>query len=73
MSRADPQVAVVTAVRLRRLMAANGLDAHRELAAAADAAVSGDLRQQADDEPASKLLRRIAKARSAARWNPARR
>jgi hypothetical protein len=67
MSRADPRtLAAVVAVRMRRLMAATGLDAHPELAAAAEAALAGRPRKPDDGGPAGKVLRRIARDQSQA-------
>jgi len=63
----DPQaLAAVAAIRMRRLMAATGLDAHPELAAAVDAALAGEAQQPADDGPVGILLRRIARDKAEA-------
>jgi Family of unknown function (DUF6461) len=62
LNRADPAtLAAVAAVRIRRLMAAVGLDSYPELAAAAEAAIAGEAGHPADDDAAGTILRRIAR------------
>lgn len=54
------ELTAVLAVRLHRLMTETGLDTHRELATAVDAALAGQPQQVGDDDPAGLALRRIA-------------
>ena len=54
-----PTLAAVAAIRMRRLMAATGLDAYPELAAAMAAALAGAAQQPGDDGPVGTLLRQI--------------
>ena len=57
----EPQaLAAVAATRMRRLMAATGLDAYPELVAAVEAALAGEPQQPTDDGPVGTLLRQIA-------------
>jgi len=58
----EPQaLAKVAATRMRRLMAATGLDAYPELVAAVEAALAGEAQQPTDDGPVGTLLRQIAR------------
>lgn len=50
----------VVASRIRRLMAATGLDTHHEFTGALRAALAGTLWQGADEDPVGVLLRRVA-------------
>lgn len=60
----DPQaLAAVAAIRIRRLMAATGLDAYPELAEAVETALAGEPRQPTDDSPVGRSLRQLAQDR----------
>lgn len=54
------ELTAVLTVRLHRLMVETGLDTNRELAAAVDAALAGQLQQAGDNDPVGLALRRIA-------------
>ena len=51
----------IAAVRVRRLMAQTGLDSYPGLVAAVEQAVAGRGRPPADEDPAGKVLRRLAR------------
>lgn len=67
LNRADrPALAVIAAVRIRRLMAETGLDSTPELVTAVEDAIAGQGRSPADEDPAGKVLRRLARAKEEA-------
>lgn len=56
----------IAAVRVRRLMAQTGLDGYPELVTAVADAVAGQRRPPADEDPAGKALRRLAREKEEA-------
>ena len=56
----------IAAVRIRRLMAQTGLDGYPGLVAAVEDAVAGRGRPPADEDPAGKVLRRLAREKEEA-------
>jgi hypothetical protein len=67
LNRADrPALAAIAAVRIRRLMAETGLDAHPELVTAVEDAIAGQGRSPADEDPAGMVLRRLARLKEEA-------
>lgn len=61
-----PALTVIVAVRLRRLMAETGLDSYPELVTAVEDTIAGLGRPPADEEPAGKVLRRLAREKEEA-------
>lgn len=67
LNRADRSaLTVITALRVRRLMAETGLDSYPELVSAVEAAIAGQGRPPADEDPAGKVLWRLARERDEA-------
>ena len=67
LNRADqPALTVIAAVRIRRLMEEAGLDSYPELVTAVEDAIAGQGRPPADEDPAGKALRRLAREKEEA-------
>ncbi len=67
LNRADrPALKGIAAIRIRRLMAETGLDSHPELVTAVDETIAGQGRPPADEDPAGKALRRLAREKEEA-------
>jgi hypothetical protein len=59
-------LAVIAVVRVRRLMAETGLDSYPELVTAVEDTIAGQGRPPADEDPAGKVLRRLAREKEEA-------
>jgi hypothetical protein len=67
LNRAErPTLAVIASVRIRRLMAETGLDSFPELVTTVEDAIAGQGRSPADEDPAGKVLRRLARQKEEA-------
>jgi hypothetical protein len=67
LNRTDrPALTMIAAVRIRRLMAETGLDSHPELVTAVEDTMAGQGRPPADEDPAGKVLRRLAREKEEA-------
>lgn len=67
LNRADqPALTAIAAVRIRRLMAETHLDSYPGLVTAVEEAIAGQGRSPADEDPAGKVLRRLAREKEEA-------
>lgn len=67
LNRVDrPALTVIAAIRIRRLMAETDLDSSPELVRAVEDAIAGQGRSPTDEDPAGKVLRRLARVKEEA-------